>query len=126
MNAQSLPEMLNDLLHEAGDEGMEVCLAESASLTALEHGSVSQEYEHRYTCALQSVKRVRGQAHFSGTRRDRDYPDWHDAAQLSYWHSAAGFVYVALCDQPTGLRLLAGARPHPFERETITLMPPAD
>lgn len=126
VDLQSLPEMLDELLHEAGDEGIEVCLSQAATLRPPERDAVSEEYAQRYTRAVEAVGKQRGEPEFAGTPADDAYPPWHRAAALSYWQDAGGFVYVALCEEATTMRLVAGARPHPFERETITLLPPAD
>ncbi len=126
VDLQSLPEMLNELLHEAGDEGIEVCLSQAATLRPPERKAVSEEYAQRYSRAVQAVGKERGEPEFTGTPSDASYPEWHRATCLSYWQDAGGFVYVALCEEATTMRLVAGARPHPFGRETITLLPPAD
>lgn len=125
VDVQSLPEMLDELLHEAGDEGIEVCLSQAATVPPPEREAVAEEYSHRYARAVEAMGKERGIPEFSGKPTDQDYPRWHRAARLSYWSSASGFVYVALCEEATSMRLVAGARPHPFGRDTITLLPPA-
>ncbi len=116
--------MLDELLHEAGDDGIEVCLSQAASVPPSEHEAVCQEYQLRYARAVEAMDEERGPATFGGKREDSDYPDWHRGSHLSYWESTSGFVYVALCQEGSSLKLVAGARPHPFERDTITLLPP--
>lgn len=118
--------MLDELLHEAGDDGIEVCLSQAATVPPPECDAVAQEYAQRYARAVELMGKHRGPPSFEGKPEDLDYPLWHRASQLSYWHSQGGFVYVALCEEPGALKLVAGARPHPFERETVTLLPPAD
>lgn len=118
--------MLDELLHEAGDDGIEVCLSQAATVPPPEREAVAQEYEQRYTRALEAMGQERGPPTFVGSPEDRDYPVWHSGARLSYWQTAAGFVYVALCQELSSVKLVAGARPHPFERDTVTLLPPAD
>ncbi len=116
--------MLDELLHEAGDDGIEVCLSHAATVPPPERDAVCQEYEQRYKRAIDAMGQGRGTPTFAGCPDDLEYPVWHRGSRLSFWESPAGFVYVALCDEVTSLKLVAGARPHPFERDTITLLPP--
>jgi len=125
VDVQSLPEMLDELLHDAGDGGIEVCLSHAATVPPPERDAVSEEYALRYARAVEAMGKERGAPEFNGCPTDHTYPPWHRATQLCYWSSASGFVYVALCEEANSIKLVAGAKPHPFERETITLMPPA-
>ncbi len=125
MDLQTLPDMLDELLHEAGDDGIEVCLSQAATVPPPERDAVAQEYEQRYARAVAAMGQERGPPTFVGSPKDLDYPVWHRGSRLSYWQSATGFVYVALCQEVSSIKLVAGARPHPFERDTITLLPPA-
>jgi hypothetical protein len=126
VDLQTLPDMLDELLLEAGDDGIEVCLSQAATVPPPERDAVDQEYETRYARAVEAMGHERGPPTFVGCPEDLDYPVWHRGARLSYWQNAAGFVYVALCQELNSVRLVAGARPHPFERDTVTLLPPAD
>ena len=121
MEIQPLAYMLEDLLHEASDDGLEVSLAETP---AVDSPQVHSEYYERYRLAVEGVCDVRGQPTFSGGPREPGRPDWHHAEQLTCWSDAAGGIYVVLLVRESSLSLVAGARPHPVEREAITLLPP--
>ena len=119
---QPLAYMLDDLLHEASDDGLDVCLAESPLPESI---PVQEEYQQRYRCAVEGVREVRGDPTFAGGPRDPGRPHWHAADHMTCWSDAAGVIYVALVQTPGAMRLIAGARPHPVEREAITLLPPS-
>lgn len=119
---QPLAYMLDDLLHEASDDGLDVCLAESP---LPESEAVQQEYQQRYRCAVDGVREIRGEPTFAGGPRDPGRPYWHAFDHMTCWSDAAGVIFVALVQLPGAMRLVAGARPHPVEREAITLLPPS-
>ena len=85
---------------------------------------VQEEYQRRYRTAIEGISLTRGAATFSGGPRDPGRPAWHDAEHMSCWSSNAGVIYVMLVQEAECIRICAGARPHPVEREAITLLPP--
>jgi hypothetical protein len=113
--------MLEDLLHEASDDGLEVSLAETP---VVDSPQVHSEYYDRYRVAVEGVTEVRGGPTFAGGPREPGRPPWHHAEHLTCWSDAAGVIYVGLVLFESTLSLVAGARPHPVEREAITLLPP--
>jgi hypothetical protein len=120
--------LLEDMLYESGDEGLEVCLAESpfdAHQAAGEQSDVADEYTLRYARAVQSITEHRGSRSYSGKRGDASYPDWLQLDTASCWSDAAGIIYVGIVSTAHGVRLLGGGRPHPVRREAITLLPSA-
>jgi hypothetical protein len=119
---QPLAHMLEDLLHEASDDGLDVCLAESP---LPDSPPVQSEYQARYRTAVLGVQELRGQPTFAGGCREAGRPPWHDAEHMTCWSDVAGVIFVALVREPDCVRLMAGARPHPVEREAITLLPPS-
>jgi hypothetical protein len=119
---QPLAHMLEDLLHEASDDGLDVCLAESPLPDSV---PVQDEYQQRYQTAVEGIEEVRGAPTFAGGPHEPGRPAWHDADHLTCWSDAAGVIYVALTRFEDNVRLTAGARPHPVEREAITLLPPS-
>jgi hypothetical protein len=125
VDQQPLAQLLEDLLHEASDNGLEVTLSAAYSVPPTERLAVEGEYVQRYARAVHAVNHVRGPASFSGTPRDMNYPPWHRAQRLTTWTDVNGIVYVGLAELDGYPCIVAGARPHPFERETITLLPPA-
>ena len=62
---------------------------------------------------------------FAGGCREPGRPAWHYAEHMTCWSDGAGVIYVAIVREPDCVRLVAGARPHPVEREAITLLPPS-
>jgi sugar phosphate isomerase/epimerase len=123
---QPLAHLLEELLNETSDDGLEVILVAAASVPPAEREAVDAEYRDRYTRAVRSVAQVRGAPTFSGQPGELGYPEWHRAPWMTTWANATGIVYVALGDLDGGPAIVAGARPHPYERETITLLPPGD
>jgi hypothetical protein len=119
---QPLAYMLEDLLHEASDDGLEVCLAESPHCDL---PGVQEEYGLRYQTAIETVVETRGQSTFTGGPREPGRPRWHMAEHMTCWSDPTGVIYVALVREPECVRIVAGARPHPVEREAITLLPPS-
>jgi len=124
-----LAQLLEDMLYEASDEGLEVCLAESPLEPAVhgeEHAAaLASEYALRYARAVQSITEHRGSRSYAGKRGDAGYPEWLQLDSASCWSDAAGVIYVGIVNGPTGLKLLGGGRPHPTRREAITMMPTA-
>jgi hypothetical protein len=113
--------MLQDLLDEANDDGLDVCLAESPLAESL---AVQEEYQRRYRTAVEGISQVRGAPTFSGGHREPGRPNWHDAEHMSCWAAGAGVIFVSLVQEADAIRVLAGARPNPVERDAITLLPP--
>jgi hypothetical protein len=126
VDIQPLPELLEELLHDASDDGLEVCLASSGELPEAQLDAVASEYVLRFERALGTVVAQRGEPSFRGAADSPDFPVWADAAELGLWSEPAGLIYVALRERGAGMQLVAGARPHPIGRDTITLLPPSD
>jgi hypothetical protein len=120
-----LAQLLEDMLYEASDEGLEVCLAESPAEAANDLVSLQSEYALRYARAVQSITEHRGSRSFMGARGDIGWPEWLSLDSASCWSDAAGVIYVGLARTPYGMRLIGGGRPHPVRREAITLLPSA-
>lgn len=120
-----LAQLLEDMLYEAGDEGLEVCLAESPAEAASDETSLHTEYALRYARAVQSITEHRGSRSFMGARGDVGWPEWLALDSASCWSDAAGVIYVGLLSTPRGMRLLGGGRPHPVRPQAITLLPSA-
>ncbi len=125
MELKPLAQLLEDTLYEAGDDGLEVCLAESSPEFGTDAELVRSEYALRYARAVQSITEHRGPPSFHGDRGEAGFPDWLRLERASCWRDAAGVIYVGLRSGPEGMRLLAGGRPHPVRREAITLLPSA-
>jgi len=119
-----LAQLLEDMLYEANDDGLEVCLAE-AVLAASEEHVLRAEYLQRYSRALLSITEHRGAPWFNGKRGEPGFPEWLKLECASCWSDAAGVIYVGLSSTGGLLRLLGGGRPHPVRREAITLLPSA-
>jgi hypothetical protein len=124
---QPLAYMLEDLLHEASDDGVQVYLAqapwEGRSDDDVE--ALQEEYVQRYQRAVAGICEQRGEPLFAGERNQPGYPDWLRVDHASCWSDRTGVIYVGLATGDDALTLVAGARPHPVEREAITLLPPA-
>lgn len=118
--------MLEDLLYEASDEGLEVCLAEAVCDPSADRGAVRIEYEHRYQRAVDVVSVLRGEPSFRGAAADPGYPLWLLADHATCWSDAAGTVYLALREGPSSIAMIGGGHPHPVKREAVTLLPPSD
>jgi hypothetical protein len=118
--------MLEDLLYEASDEGLEVCLAEAVCDPAADRTAVRIEYQHRYQRAVDVVSVLRGEPNFRGSMADPSYPAWLRAEHATCWSDAAGTVYLALREGPTMIAMIGGGHPHPVKREAVTLLPPSD
>ena len=125
MELKPLAQLLEDMLYEAGDEGLEVCLAESPAQSSEEPSVLHAEYALRYARAVQSITEHRGSRSFSGAKADLGFPEWLKLDSASCWSDAAGVIYVGLRSGPMGVRLLGGGKPHPVKREAITLLPSA-
>lgn len=121
-----LAQMLEDLLYEASDDGLEVCLAEAVCAGGDDVSAVHTEYLQRYRRAVESVCELRGEPSFEGEPRDSGFPSWLQAARVSCWSDAAGIVYVGLREAEGGFSMVGGGHPHPVKREAITLLPPSD
>jgi adenosyl cobinamide kinase/adenosyl cobinamide phosphate guanylyltransferase len=121
-----LAQMLEDLLYDAGDAGLEVCLSEAICETGMDWAAVRAEYQQRYQRAVDIVAELRGEPSFVGRAGGSGYPPWLEAEEASCWSDAAGVVYVALRNSSESISMLGGGRPHPVKREAITLLPPAD
>lgn len=126
MEIKPLAQMLEDLLYDASDDGLEVCLAEAVNEEGSDWDAVRAEYQQRYQRAVASVVEARGEPTFSGRAGSPGYPAWLDADEGSCWSDAAGIVYVALRNGGQTLSMLGGGHPHPAKREAVTLLPPAD
>jgi hypothetical protein len=122
-----LAQLLEDMLYEASDEGLEVCLAESPlppPANTPEHASaLADEYALRYARAVQSISEHRGSRSFVGKRGEPGYPEWLQLDSASCWSDAAGVIYVGVASGASGLKLLGGGRPHPVRPQAITMMP---
>jgi hypothetical protein len=116
--------MLEDLLQEIGEEGAEVCLAESPRTVGDELTALRDEYAQRYERAVCAIRELRGAPQFAGCLGDPGYPKGIACDYLSCWSNELGVIYVGLCQREQVLSLLGGARPHPAERQAITLLPP--
>ncbi len=125
MELKPLAQLLEDTLYEAGDDGLEVCLAESALDLGADAHLVHAEYALRYARAVQSITEHRGPPSFHGHRGELGWPDWLKLESASCWRDAAGVIYVGLRSGPDGVQLIGGGRPHPVRREAITLLPSA-
>jgi len=117
--------MLEDMLYEASDAGLEVGLAESAPDARVIERALEQEYVGRYARAVQSITEHRGAPSFDGSRGDPGFPEWLQLERASCWSDVAGVIYVGLVSGPHGMRLRGGGRPHPVRREAITILPSA-
>ena len=126
MEIKPLAQMLEDLLYDAGDAGLEVCLAEAVSEAGMDWEAVRAEYQHRYQRAVDTVAELRGEPSFVGRHGSVGYPTWLDADEASCWSDAAGIVYVALRRSTESICMMGGGHPHPVKREAVTLLPPAD
>lgn len=126
MEIKPLAQMLEDLLYDASDAGLEVCLSEAVCEPGADWAAVRAEYEHRYKRAVDMVAELRGEPTFSGPRAALGFPSWLDAEQGSCWSDAAGIVYLALRDGHETISMVGGGHPHPVKREAITLLPPSD
>jgi hypothetical protein len=120
-----LAQLLEDMLYEAGDEGLEVCLAESPADASADFAALQTEYALRYARAVQSITEHRGSRSFMGVRGDLGWPDWLMLDSASCWRDAAGVIYVGLIASSRGVKLLGGGRPHPVRPQAITLLPSA-
>lgn len=118
--------MLEDLLYDAGDAGLEICLAEAVREDGSDWEAVRAEYQQRYQRAVDTVTELRGEPTFVGKPGSPGYPAWLDADQASCWSDAAGIVYVAVRSATETIAMLGGGHPHPVKREAVTLLPPAD
>jgi hypothetical protein len=121
-----LAQMLEDLLYDASDDGLEVCLAEAVCDDGTDWDSVRAEYQHRYERAVNVVCELRGAPNFVGVRYESGFPAWLLADQATCWSDAAGIVYLALRDGALTITMVGGGHPHPAKREAITLLPPSD
>jgi hypothetical protein len=120
-----LAQLLEDMLYEAGDDGLEVCLAESPAEASADFSALHTEYALRYARAVQSITEHRGSRSFTGARGDAGWPEWLTLDSASFWSDAAGVIYVGLVSTPRGMKLLGGGRPHPVRPQAITLLPSA-
>ena len=125
MELKPLAQLLEDMLYEASDGGLEVCLAESSPEARNEENGLRIEYAERYARAVQSITEHRGAPSFGGARGDTGFPEWLQLDSASCWSDAAGVIYVGLVSGPYGVRLRGGGRPHPVRREAITILPSA-
>lgn len=126
MEIKPLAQMLEDLLYDASDAGLEVCLAEAICEPGADWSSVRAEYEQRYKRATGLVAELRGEPTFMGERGASGFPSWLDAELASCWSDAAGIVYLALRNGHETIAVVGGGYPHPVKREAITLLPPSD
>ena len=126
MEIKPLAQLLEDLLYDAGDAGLEVCLAEAVQEEGIDWAAVRAEYHQRYQRAVDTVAELRGEPSFTGNADNPGYPPWLEADEASCWSDAAGIVYVALRQGAESIAMLGGGHPHPVKREAITLLPPAD
>jgi hypothetical protein len=120
-----LAQLLEDMLYEAGDEGLEVCLAEAVTDASQDVLAVEREYRERYARAVQAITEHRGAPSFSGARGQPGCPEWLQLEAASCWSDVAGVIFVGLKHDDRGPRLLGGGRPHPVRREAITILPSA-
>jgi hypothetical protein len=120
-----LAQLLEDMLYEASDEGLEVCLAEAVLDERTDENAVRGEYLQRYSRALLAITEHRGPPWFSGKRGEPGHPEWLQLDTASCWSDAAGVIYIGLATTRGHMRLLGGGRPHPVRREAITLLPSA-
>ena len=126
MEIKPLAQMLEDLLYDASDAGIEVCLAEAVCEPGVDWSAVRAEYEQRYKRAVDMVAELRGEPTFAGPRDTAGFPSWLDADQSSCWSDAAGIVYLAVRNGQETICVVGGGHPHPVKREAITLLPPSD
>lgn len=126
MELKPLAQLLEDMVYEAGDEGHEVCLAESPAEASHDPSSLQTEYALRYARAVQSITEHRGSRTYMGARGDIGWPEWLTLDSVSLWSDAAGLIYVGLVSTPGGMKLIGGGRPHPVRPQAITLMPGAE
>jgi hypothetical protein len=124
-----LAQLLEDMLYEASDEGLEVCLAESPHESQVssedEATALAAEYTLRYARAVQSITEHRGSRSYAGKRGEAGYPDWLQLDSASCWSDAAGVIYVGVVNTGSSYKLIGGGKPHPVRREAITMMPSA-
>ena len=129
MELKPLAQLLEDMLYEASDEGLEVCLAESPLERpgdTDEHArALASEYALRYARAVQSITEHRGARSYAGKRGEAGYPEWLQLDSASCWSDAAGVIYVGVVHGASGLKLMGGGRPHPSRPQAITMMPTA-
>jgi hypothetical protein len=121
---QPLAYMLEDLLQEAGEEGTEVCLAESPRDVGDELTAVREEYTQRFQRAVAAIRELRGAPLFEGRLSDPGYPLGFCCEPLACWSSSVGVIYVGVAHANDTLLLLGGARPHAVDQGGITLLPP--
>lgn len=126
MELKPLAQLLEDMLYEATDEGLEVCLAETPYESAESRSALHAEYALRYARAVQAITEHRGSRFFSGARGDVGFPEWLRLESASCWSDAAGVIYVGISNDLDGTKLVGGGRPHPVRREAITLLPGAE
>ena len=125
MEIKPLAQLLEDMLYEASDDGLEVCLAEAVVEERSDENALRAEYLQRYARALLSITEHRGSPWFSGHPGEPGCPEWLQLETASCWSDAAGVIYVGLSTSAGRIRLLGGGRPHPVRREAITLLPSA-
>lgn len=129
MELKPLAQLLEDMLYEASEEGLEVCLAESPleglASSDEETSALASEYALRYARAVQSISEHRGARSYAGKRGEAGYPEWLLLDSASCWSDAAGVIYVGIANTSSGFKLVGGGRPHPVRREAITMMPSA-
>jgi hypothetical protein len=121
-----LAQMLEDLLYEASDDGIEVCLAEAVCDARADRNAVRIEYQHRYQRAVDTVCVQRGEPSFRGRAADSGYPTWLRADQATCWSDDAGTVYLGLREGPENICMIGGGYPHPVKSQAVTLLPPSD
>jgi hypothetical protein len=120
-----LAHMLEDLLHESSESGIEVCLAESSRDVGEDLTAVQNEYKQRFQRAVGAVREIRGEPFFDGTWGDPGYPLDLACERVACWATNLGTIFVALAWREETLLLVGGARPNPVEQGGITLLPPA-
>jgi hypothetical protein len=120
-----LAQLLEDMLYEAGDAGLEVCLAEALLDPSGDERALRAEYTQRYERAVLSIEEHRGAPSFAGARGAPGFPEWLSLDYASYWSDAAGLIYVGLDHHPEAARLVGGGRPHPVRQQAITILPSA-
>ena len=76
MESKPLAQLLEDMLYEAGDEGLEVCLAESPAESQQDPNALANEYALRYARAVQSITEHRGSRSYSG-KRGESFRAWN-------------------------------------------------